>query len=408
MVRNMLHKLHSAKRSRAGDNTSHCFNGRTLIDSTHDRCSSTKGIDMQRKTVRNRVLTLGPAFILFGTLLLPAPAQAGFKWVEPPVKQAPPPAIDYPAVQVITGSDAATSVVTGDVQVIMAPDSMAINTPFSSVSTSAEAAVPYMAPTDVVQGFAENVPLSVALRQILPREVGFSVAQDVSLGTLVSWKGGASWREVLKTMLAPKKLTIKEDNGLVHVVHQTSKAVPAPVFAAQPLIQAPVRIQTKAPASRSMIRTTSVDVNVDRKPVALAPMTQMRAPVYMPPKPTMHPTYVRPQNTVKNLGFLPTATAAVPAQNRAAQTWVAHKGQMLRAVLMDWGRRANVDVSWQAEYDYPFQASVSAMGTFEDAARKLLAGFDDADPKPVGYLYNNQTAGQRVLVIQTRGNNYAE
>jgi len=89
-------------------------------------------------------------------------------------------------------------------------------------------------------------------------------------------------------------------------------------------------------------------------------------------------------------------------------TWNAHKGQMLRDVLMDWGRRANVDVSWQAEYDYPFQASVSVGGTFEDAIRSLLVGFQDADPRPVGYLYNNQKAGQRVLVIQTRGNNYAD
>lgn len=45
-----------------------------------------------------------------------------------------------------------------------------------------------------VLGFADNIPLSVALRQVLPQEIGFSVAKDVSLGTLVSWKGETPWR----------------------------------------------------------------------------------------------------------------------------------------------------------------------------------------------------------------------
>lgn len=340
---------------------------------------------MQRKTTRNMALTFGPAFLLIGSLLLPSPAQAGFKWVAPPVQEAPSPALDtLPDVQVITGQR--QNEVSGDVSIIMAPNTMVARAP------AVPAYVPPVAPaptSDVVQGFATNVPLSVALRQILPHQVGFSVAQDVSLGTIVSWNGGQSWRTVLTDMLAPEKLTIREANGLVHVVHMTTVQATSTLPATAPVALAP------APALA---------------PVALAPATHAptrtarQVYTHMPDR----PAYTQPETTVKTLGYLPSVTAAVPAQNHMNQTWVAHKGQMLREVLMDWGRRANIDVSWQAEYDYPFQASVSVMGTFENATRSLLAGFQDADPKPVGYLYNNQTAGQRVLVIQTRGNKYSD
>lgn len=361
-----------------------CSSSDASMNSTEIRLSSTKGIDMQTKTVRNVALALGPAFFLFGSFILPSTAHAGFKWVEPPA----PPAVEVaPQPQVITG----TKPVKGDVQIIMAPESMAIKAPKASLAVAPKVMKPA---TDIVVGFADSVPLSVALRQILPRDTGFSVAQDVSLGTIVSWRGGAPWRDVLKTMLAPKELTIKEDGSIVHVIHQTvsQPAVaqpvmpkPAPMIAAQPL---PASVmQSVAPAS------------VAPAPVALAPAPQKKAaPIYVP----------RKQAIAQSLGYLPAATHAVPAQNHLAQTWVAHKGQSLRTVLMDWGRKANVDVSWQAEYDYPFQASISVMGTFEDVARKLLNGFQDANPKPVGYLYNNKAAGQRVLVIQTRGNNYAD
>ena len=313
---------------------------------------------MQRNSIQNVALMVTPAFLLIGSLILPAPAHAGFKWVAPPTRQAAPPPVvqSYPETQVITGQP--STAVTGDVQVIMAPSSMAIDVPSP------------VAPSNVVEGFADNVPLSVALRQILPRDVGYSVAQDVSMGTLVSWKGGKPWRDVLAQMLAPKKLTIKEDAGLVHIIHQGSTG---PSFAAA----AP-----PPPAPQP------------------APVTLSPAPAPYMPAPTPVAYAQQPQT----LGFL----ASTKTTYQGNGGWVAHKGQMLRAVLMDWGRKANVDVSWQAEYDYPFQASVSVMGTFEEAVRKLLSGFQDADPKPVGYLYNNQKAGQRVLVIQTRGNQYAD
>jgi len=63
---------------------------------------------------------------------------------------------------------------------------------------------------------------------------------------------------------------------------------------------------------------------------------------------------------------------------------------------------------WSTEYDYPVQASASFSGSFEEAVRDLLSGFVDAKPQPFGRLHDNPSVGQRILVIQTRGNTNGE
>ncbi len=85
-------------------------------------------------------------------------------------------------------------------------------------------------------------------------------------------------------------------------------------------------------------------------------------------------------------------------------TWSAQHGDSLHKVLEEWCRRAHIEFDWLAEYDYPLEASVSFNGTFEDAVRGLLAGFEGAHPQPVAELHSNPRVGQMVLVIETRGN----
>ena len=83
------------------------------------------------------------------------------------------------------------------------------------------------------------------------------------------------------------------------------------------------------------------------------------------------------------------------------------RGDTLHKVLSDWCQHSNVELQWQAEYDYPVEASAHFEGKFEDAVRGLLAGFDGARPQPVAELHANRGAGQRVLVVQARGNSYS-
>ena len=92
------------------------------------------------------------------------------------------------------------------------------------------------------------------------------------------------------------------------------------------------------------------------------------------------------------------------ANPTAGGQWAAERGESLQKVLESWCRRSNVEFDWLAEYDYPLAASVSFSGTFEQAVRNLLAGFENAHPQPIAELHTNPSLGQMVLVVQTRGN----
>ena len=92
------------------------------------------------------------------------------------------------------------------------------------------------------------------------------------------------------------------------------------------------------------------------------------------------------------------------SKSGVVESWDAERGDSLRKVIERWARRADVEINWMAEYDYPLQASVHFTGTFEDAVRNLLTGFETAHPQPVAELHSNTRMGQTVLVVTTRGN----
>ncbi|MBV8061694.1 MAG: TcpQ domain-containing protein, partial [Alphaproteobacteria bacterium] len=70
----------------------------------------------------------------------------------------------------------------------------------------------------------------------------------------------------------------------------------------------------------------------------------------------------------------------------------------------EWCGRVHVEFNWMAEYDYPLEASFGFNGTFEEAVRDLLTGFEAAHPQPVAELHTNPAIGQMVMIVQTRGN----
>ncbi len=51
-------------------------------------------------------------------------------------------------------------------------------------------------------GFGRDLPLALALSQIVPPEYSYAFEKDVNVGTAVSWQGGKPWNAVLDDMLA--------------------------------------------------------------------------------------------------------------------------------------------------------------------------------------------------------------
>ncbi len=313
--------------------------------------------------------------------VFPNNAIAGFQWVAPAESVAPS---RQAAPQVAVGNAYSPSPAPrSPVQVqnyVVSPSPRAIapvvvgGDPEPLVSSSGRSSDG----DGAVRGFADSVPLAVAMRQVLPPDHGFSVDPDVGSDVMVSWRGGKSWRQTIKDMIQPAGLSMREREGLVII--SRSGASGSSVIADRPasLLQSPSNTVLDRPSS---LGTLGGDDSFDQAPVSI---------------PTV----------AANGGFA--GTRHVGAAPTVLDTWTANRGETLRSVLDGWARKAGVEVSWQAEYDYPIQASVASTGTFEEAVRGLLLGFQDAQPQPIARLHNSPTAGQTVLVVEVRGNNYSD
>jgi hypothetical protein len=318
------------------------------------------------------------AALVAGFAVWAMPAYAGFEWVpsndgatyQPPASGTYGSPISSPPVATNVPEIVSPVVITGNAQPQPRP-SLQTNSPAKEKVDLATATISVPAPSDtgVIQGFASQIPLPLALRQILPAGYSFSIDQDVSMDTSVSYSGGKSWRETLQEVLAPIGLVGREQ-GTTYTVSRAS----SPPSSSASLVQAPAAV----PIDNSAIHSSPLASIAP--PAALSPLVARE--VSAPP-------------------------AEVSSFNiSSADSWSAERGDTLHRVLTDWCRRSNVELQWLAEYDYPIEASTHFNGGFEEAVRSLLVGFDGARPQPIGELHANATAGQKVLVVQARGNNY--
>lgn len=55
-------------------------------------------------------------------------------------------------------------------------------------------------------GFGRDLPLALALSQVVPPEYTYAFGSDVNVGSNVSWQGGKPWNQVLDEMLASQGL----------------------------------------------------------------------------------------------------------------------------------------------------------------------------------------------------------
>ena len=56
-------------------------------------------------------------------------------------------------------------------------------------------------------GFGRDLPLALALSQVIPSNYTHGFSEGIKTGTTVSWEGGKAWNVVLNDMLRPRNLT---------------------------------------------------------------------------------------------------------------------------------------------------------------------------------------------------------
>lgn len=121
--------------------------------------------------------------------------------------------------------------------------------PFGGVKSEEPAAKPDIAWNEntnfpVVESFGKDIPLAMALGQIVPAQYAYSFGAGVNPGVAVSWDGGKPWNEVLQSAIAPHGLGMKIEGNKLALFSTLKPSVPAAI--AQPL---PLPVKEEAAAS---------------------------------------------------------------------------------------------------------------------------------------------------------------
>lgn len=382
--------------------------------------------------------TLGTLTCLTAIALagMTAPAQAGFEWRGPLAPPAPAQAATpAPATSagemtglepVIEWNSAApvSSMPAQKVEDVHAMPIDMISVPHTVVTEPAPVATPVAAPQDmgeVISGFGSDLPLVIALQQVVPPGYQFSFASGVNPGSSVSWSGGAPWKEVLANMLSAQGLGYRVSNNTVVVGYFASESTPAPASPARVLLNS----RSEAPAYEPSVRTEELPMNLAAPAMTGAPASNADEPVYIrrekpssllkkaagaessatpavvdavPAKPLVleQSAALSARPAAAPAAVLETAPALAPAMPQ----WQGAKGQTLRDVLKNWSDTAGVELYWSIDYDYRLEKDAAISGNYDEAVGKLLDLFAAVRPQPYGQLHQG-SHGARVLVIKS-------
>lgn len=310
-----------------------------------------------------------------------------------------------------------------------------------------------------VAGFGRDMPLALAMRQLVPANYGFSFAEGVNPGQRISWSGGKSWNETLGAALRPHGMKVIQTPNAVRIEPVSSPPsadimTPPPVSRPQirPVVSAmaprgamkdvdtellpdPVPAARTAPASgapasliaaptpagfpKAMVKSAQAPGPIDMPPVSrredylplpepvrAVPPAAPIMPIPAATPPSSPPAIVTPppstpSMTPVSMPIKHAASVEVFDMN-AVRDWSAPAGSTLRRLLTDWSQQAGVQLHWSSQFDYPIQTGIHMTGTYQKAVETVLDGLRDAKPRPLARLHPNLPAGPAVLILQTQ------
>lgn len=222
----------------------------------------------------------------------------------------------------------------------------------------------------MADGFGRDLPLVMAIRQIVPSQYGFVFDDGIDVSSRVSWQGGRPWDLVLQDTLSPLGMTAAIRGNVVSISRGGN-----------------MHPMQYGAATGGPVMMTDTVTNASSMPMAATPVSMVSAP-----------------SDGMDGGYTGTPAAAQGSDLLSAASWTAARDSSLRAILEEWSERVGVELYWASEYDYPIQSAVNIQGTFEEAVQTLLKGLSESRPRPMGRLHPNLPEGPAVLVIETRQN----
>ncbi len=210
----------------------------------------------------------------------------------------------------------------------------------------------------IVDGFGSDIPLVMAMRQIVPASYAYQFQNKADAGSKISWDGAnRPWAVVLDQALQPL--------GLKAFVNG-NRVVIASVSGMAPMAQAPQPMPLMQDSGYADMGAATA------APVA---MMEQSAPEAQQP------------------------VAATKTLSRGVHMWEARPGTTLQEVLNDWGYQGGYEMDWQTPYDYPIANAFRFEGTVDQAVDAILSLYAQDQPKPRGKLYPNLPEGPSVLLI---------
>ena len=222
---------------------------------------------------------------------------------------------------------------------------------------------------EIVQGFGSELPLALALSQVVPAEFSYAFGAGVNPGLRVSWSGNKSWPIVVEDMVRPLGLVSHVQDQVLHIHHPGQK-----------------HISRIAPQAGSSSAQTGQRVAISD-------------PGDIPSE--------QPAQTLEKIldvvrSSAPEKIEAKPASERTSSSiWSAQQGDSLKRTLDIWSQRADFDLVWDAQYDYQLSSDILVSGDFQRALVSVFSNAMDPANLPNMTVVNSSEDGQKGrLIIQ--------
>ena len=224
---------------------------------------------------------------------------------------------------------------------------------------------------NLIQGFGSDMPLEIAVQQLVPPVYKVTFAAGVDASKTVSWQGGKAWRQVLNEAVASAGLTVRE-NGNELVVEKVGMGEVVAAATVNPAPAAPVQVVNE-PA-----KTGEAPINI----TTVAPV-ENAAPA--------EAVAINVEATATVAEEAKAVEQAQVTEQVQAKAWVVEPNRTLREVLQLWADEAGWKVVWNSNRDYQIESGAIFEGEFESAAGGLIRAFANANPPVVGTFYKNKT-----------------
>lgn len=254
-------------------------------------------------------------------------------------------------------------------------------------------------------GFGQDMPMVMAMEQILPQGYNPAFARNVNMGQRMSWNGDGNWQSTLRKGLKDLGLDFYLEGRNVYIVKDDSTpdrvaGSPAPTgISAEPLPEDTsdswLPENWAPPHSADTAKPSSVETaNQDMMPQQISKSSYRQADS----KPVQE---VRNVTTPRGQSFSYNDTSMDAPKNISGK-WSATADETLRETLQKWAVQNGSSLEWTIDYDYLLKRPVNYDGSFSEAVKALLDQFSEVEPRPYGQLFKGKQDGY-VLRIKAYG-----